>query len=282
MRKIGIEIFYWIERWADDQIAFFPKAKDCGFDSVEISFVSGPETIDVPRMRAELERLNLDIFCSTGLSLQTDITSPDASVRDAGIQYLRHCLETAQQLGSPILGGVTYAPWLQFPETTDLRPYRDRSAAALKEVAKIAGDLGITLTLEVLNRFETFMFNTAAEGLTFLAQIDHPATKLQLDTYHMNMEEDDLAAAIHQSGTQIGHFHCAASNRKLPGRGHIDWLAIKAALDAVGYQGALVIETFPNPNVETGRAVNTWRPLVGEDKDTDVKAALAFLREHVA
>lgn len=282
MRKIGIEIFYWIERWADDQIAYFPRAADCGFDSVEISFVSGPETIDIPRMRAELDRLGLGVFCSTGLSLQTDITSPDDRVRAAGIQYLRRCLETAQQLGSPILGGVTYAPWLQFPQTDDLRPYRDRSAAALKEIARIAGDLGITLTLEILNRFETFMFNTVIEGLSFLHQIDQPAVKLQLDTYHMNMEEDNLSAAIRQAGSQLGHFHCAASNRKLPGRGHINWNAIKTALDAVNYQGAMVIETFPNPNVETGRTVNTWRPLVGEDMDADVKEALAFLRETVA
>ncbi|NDJ60711.1 MAG: sugar phosphate isomerase/epimerase [Chloroflexi bacterium] len=282
MRKIGIEIFYWIERWSDDQIRYFQKASDCGFDSVEISFVSGPENIDVPRLRAELERLSLGVFCSTGLSAPTDITSADKSVRDAGVAYLRRCLETAQQIGSPILGGVTYAPWLQFPSTDDLRPYRDRSAGALREVAQIAGDLGVTLTLEVLNRFETFMFNTAAEGLEFLRQIDHPAVKLQLDTYHMNMEEDDLAAAIRLAGSNLGHFHCAASNRKLPGQGHIDWAAIKAALDEIGYQDTLVIETFPNPDAETGRTINTWRSLVAGDPDDAAKQALAFLKAHVA
>jgi D-psicose/D-tagatose/L-ribulose 3-epimerase len=281
MRKIGIEIFYWIDRWDVDQIGYFPKAQACGFDSVEISFVSGPETIDVPRMRGELERLGLDVFCATGLSPATDITSPDKSVREAGIAYLRLCLETARQIGSPILGGVTYAPWLFFPQTDDLRPYRERSAAALREVAAVAADLGITLVLEVLNRFETFMFNTVAEAQAFLQQIDHPAVKLQLDTYHMNMEEDNLADAIRQAGALLGHFHCAASNRKLPGQGHIDWPSIKAALDEVGYQGGMVIETFPNPAVETGRAVNTWRPLV-HDYDREVVAALDFLRQTVA
>jgi D-psicose/D-tagatose/L-ribulose 3-epimerase len=281
MRKIGIEIFYWIARWADDQISYFQKARDCGFDSVEISFVSGPETIDVPRLKAELSRLNLDVFCSTGLSPQTDITSEDPAIRRAGVAYLRECLETAKRIGSPILGGVTYAPWLFFPPATDLRPYRDRSAAALREVAHIAEDLGLVLTLEVLNRFETFMFNTAVEGLAFLEQIDSPAVKLQLDTYHMNMEEDHLASAIHLAGRSLGHFHCAASNRKLPGKGHIAWAEIKDALDAIGYQGHLVIETFPNPAVETGRTVNTWRPLVS-DPDNEVKASLKFLRETVA
>jgi D-psicose/D-tagatose/L-ribulose 3-epimerase len=270
MHKIGIEIFYWISSWADDQIAYFPKAQQCGFDSVEISFVSGPETIDVPRMRGELERLGLDVFCSTGLSLATDITSPDKAIRDAGIAYLRLCLETAKKIGSPILGGVTYAPWLHIPQTEDLRPYRERSAIALREVAGIAGDLGINIMVEILNRFETFMFNTVSEGLEFLQQIDHPAAKLQLDTYHMNMEEDNLADAIREAGNSIGHFHCAASNRKLPGQGHIDWAAIMSALDDINYQQGIVIETFPNPTVETGRTVNTWRPLV-QNYDEEAK-----------
>jgi D-psicose/D-tagatose/L-ribulose 3-epimerase len=97
----------------------------------------------------------------------------------------------------------------------------------------------------------------------------------------MNMEEDNLAAAIREAGKHIGHFHCAANNRKLPGRGHIDWQAIKAALDEIGYQGSLVVEAFPNPNVETGRTVNTWRPLV-QDYDSEARQAVEFLRQHVA
>ncbi len=279
MREIGIEIFYWIDRWEEDQVSYFTRAKMCDFDGVEISFVSGPETIDIPRMLGELTRLDLDVYCSTGLSPATDITSHDKSIRNAGISYLRLCLETAQKLGSPILGGVTYAPWLHFPPPDeDLRFYRDRSAAALREVAAIAGDLGIILTLEILNRFETFMFNTVDEALPFLQQIDHPAAKLQLDTYHMNMEEDHLGDAIRQAGDTIGHFHCAASNRKLPGQGHIDWKSIMTALDEVNYRGGMVIETFPNPAVETGRTVNTWRPLV-TNYDEEAKQALTFLRQ---
>jgi D-psicose/D-tagatose/L-ribulose 3-epimerase len=280
MRKVGIEIFYWIDRWSDDQAAYFERAKHCGFEGVEISLVAGPE-MDFRTMRAELNRLDLAVFCSTGLSPQTDITSPDASVRRAGIEYLKRCLGAAQRVGSPILGGVTYAPWLYFPDGVDLQPHRDRSAQALREVAVTANDLGITLCMEILNRFETFMFNTVADGLDFLRQIGNPAIKLQLDTFHMNLEEDSLAGAIRQAGETIGHFHCAANHRKLPGQGHIDWPAIKTALDEVNYQGWLVIETFPNPSVETGRTVNTWRPLV-HDPDAEARQSVEFIRHHVA
>lgn len=279
MRKIGIEIFYWIDNWADNQVAYFERAKSCGYSGVEISLVAGPD-MDFSAMRNELERLDLAVFASTGLSLETDITSPDPAVRAAGVDYLQRCLEAAQRVGSPVLGGVTYAPWLYFPDAVDLRPFRDRGANALHKVAQTANDLGVTLCMEILNRFETFMFNTAAEGKLFLEQVDHPAVKLQLDTYHMNMEEDNIAAAIRLAGNQLGHFHCAASNRKLPGQGHIEWAAIKTALDAIAYDGWMIVETFPNPAVETGRTVNTWRSLV-TDFDNEARQAAAFLQDNV-
>jgi D-psicose/D-tagatose/L-ribulose 3-epimerase len=280
MRDICIEIFYWIDNWSDDQVAYFARAKACGFAGVEVSLIDGPET-NVAAMRAEAERLGLSVFCSMGLPLEMDITSPDSSVRRAGIEYLKRCVQAARTVGSPILGGVPYAPWLHFPAETDLRPYRDRGAAALREVAAAAQDQGVIITLELLNRFETFMFNTVEEGLEFLAQVDQPNVKLQLDTYHMNMEEDDLPLAIRLAGEELGHFHCAASNRKLPGQGHIDWPAVKLALDDVGYRGPLVVETFPNPYAETGRTVHTWRPLV-HNPDAEARQALAFLRQTVA
>lgn len=280
MRKIGIEIFYWLDNWSDDQTSCFARAKALGFDAVEISLISGPDT-PINAIRAELDRCDLDVFCSMGLPPDKDITSPDEKVRREGIDYLKRCVEAAARVGSPILGGLPYVPWLHFPKTENLSPFRERSAQAMRDVAIAADNMGITLCTEIINRFETYIFNTVEEGLSFLAMIGHPAVKLQLDTYHMNMEEDNLPAAIQQAGSHIGHFHCADSNRKLPGRGHIEWTAIKSALDEVGYQGALVLETFPNPAAETGRTVNTWRSLVG-DYDEEAKQALELLRQQVA
>jgi D-psicose/D-tagatose/L-ribulose 3-epimerase len=280
MRQIGIEIFYWLQNWSDNQAACFAKAREIGFDAVEISLVDGPNT-PIAAMRTELDRLNLGVYASMGLPRDKDITSPDETTRRAGIEYLKRCAEAAAQLGSPLLGGLPYVPWLHFPTDTDLRPYRDRSAAAIREVAETASNLGIYICIEIINRFETYIFNTAAEGLAYLEQVNHPAVKLQLDTYHMNMEEDSLYRAILQAGAHLGHFHCADSNRKPPGSGHIHWTPIKNALDTIGYQGAVIIECFPNPAAETGRTVNTWRPLV-TDYDAEIQQAMALLRQEVA
>ncbi len=277
MRTLGIEIFYWIENWSGDQVAYFSRARATGFDAVEISLVTGPD-IDIASYRAELERFDLQVYCSMGLPEDKDITSPDATLRKAGVEYLKRCLATAAQLGSPILGGLPYAPWLYFPDPAAMPGHRERAAEAIREVADVAADLGIFITLEIINRFETFMFNTVAEGLQFLQSVDHPAVRLQLDTYHLNMEESHLGDAIREAGDQLAHFHVAASNRKLPGQGHIPWAEIRQALDEIDYQGGIVIECFPNPNAETGRTVNTWRPLVS-DYDVEAMAAAQYMRQ---
>jgi D-psicose/D-tagatose/L-ribulose 3-epimerase len=279
-RPVGIEIFYWMDRWSDDQAAYFHRARQAGFDGVEISLVAGAEP-PVERIRGELEANGLGVVCSTGLSPALDVSSPDRAIRKAGIAHLLQSLETAAAVGSPVLGGVTYAPWFHFPAESDLQPYRERSAAALVEVARAAASLGVDLCVEVLNRFESFMFNTAEEALGFLALVDHPSVRVELDTFHMNIEEDDFGGAIRSVGDLLGHFQVAANNRRPPQYGHFDWSAIRAALDDIDYRGWVVFETFPNPSVETGRSTHAWRSLV-DDPDAEARAAAAFLREQLA
>lgn len=276
---MGIEIFYFMDRWSDDQAAHFHLARRCGYDGVEISLMSGSH-IDPARVRSRLDEHGLSIVCSTGLDESTDISHPDPAVRRSGVEYLKRCLETAGALGSPILGGVVYAPWFAFPDAGDLEPYRRRSAESLREVAVAADAVGVDLCVELLNRFETYMLNTVDQGNAFLDLIGHPSVKIELDTFHMNMEEADLAGAIRETGDRLGHFQCAANNRAMPGRGHIDWDAIATALDDVSYSGWVVVETFPDPSVETGRSTHAWRPLV-EDLIGEATEASAFVRTHL-
>ncbi len=278
-RPVGIEIFYWLDKWSDDQSSAFVKAAQAGYDGVEISLVAGLD-VGVAKMARTADSLGLDVLCSTGLSPTMDISSPDPRVRSAGVDHLKKCLDQAAGLGSPILGGVTYGPWMGFPGG-DLDSYRQRSAEMMREVAAYAAPLGIVICLEVLNRFETFMFNTVAGCLRYIDMVDHPSVQVELDTFHMNMEEDSLAEAVRMAAGRIGHVQVAANNRRAPQYGHIDWVAFREALGDVGYDGWVVFETFPNSKVETGQATYAWRDLT-EDPDQDASEAARFIRENIA
>lgn len=275
-RPIGIEVFYWLDNWSDDQTSVFARAAECGFDCVEISFVAGLQP-DIGRIASLAADHGLSVLASTGLAANLDITSPDAEVRRAGRDHLRRCIEWAADLGSPILGGVTYAQWMGFPDD-DLAARRSRSAEELATVAPFADEHDVDICLEVLNRFETYMFNTVADALGFIDVIGHDRVKVELDTFHMSMEEADLVDSVRRGGQRIGHVQVASNDRRAPQYSTIDWAAFAAALDDADYRGAVVFETFPNPNVETGRGTYAWRPLT-DDPDGDASKAAAMMRE---
>ncbi len=280
MRKIGIYVAHWSSHWDEDSLPLIVRAQAAGYDGAELG-ISDPQTVDCLAIRNEAGRLGMEVTTGIGLSPATDISSPDAAIRRAGLKRLRACLDATHEMGGSMMGGVTFAPWMFFPDSADLSPYRERSAACLHEAGQIAGDLGVTLGLEILNRFETPFFNTVAQGVQFLEMVDSPHVKLHLDTFHMNIEEDDLGAAIRLAGDSLGHFHCADSSRKMPGQGHINWNAIRNALDEIDYQDWLVIETFLKSGTEVGTTVRTWRDL-GGDPDEEARAGADFLRQHLA
>ena len=279
-RPIGIHLSYWQNKWADDLLPLIKLAQQAGFDGAEIPLLD-PAGLDFSALRKMLNAHGLQATCGTGLNPALDITSSDSALRRAGIAHLRACLEGASALGSPILGGVTYAPWAQFPSEEEMLSRRQYCIRSLQEVGRIAADLGVTVGLEILNRFEGYLLNTVEQGLALLAELDHSSFKLHLDTFHLHIEEDDTAVAIRAAGDQLGHFHCSENNRKFPGSGQINWPAIKQALDDIHYQDWLVIESFVQPGDEVGRDLFIWRRLF-EDLDNDAQAGAAFIRREVA
>jgi D-psicose/D-tagatose/L-ribulose 3-epimerase len=286
MRTFGIHLSFWQTSWRDDLNPLIYRAHQAGFDIAEFPLLF-PDELDFKRLRATLDELGMGASASTGLSPVTDITSPDAAIRSAGMAFLRQCMVGASRLGSSILAGLTYSPWGVFPED-DWSARRRQCIASLKEAAKMAGDHGITLCLEVVNRFEGYLLNTAAQGLTLLAEVNSEYVKLQLDTFHMNIEEDNLGAAIRLAGGALRHLHCVENNRKIPGNGHIPWGEVAAALQAINFKGYIGTEAFVNPAGEVGRGLFLWRPLAGsaqvvhpmtlDELDREAAQAAAFMK----
>ena len=105
-----------------------------------------------------------------------------------------------------------------------------------------------------------------------------PNLGLHLDTFHAHLEEKNLAAAIQLGGQHIFHVHACENDRGVPGTGQVHWDALAPALQAVDYQGAVVIESFTPAVKSIARAVCIWRE-IAPDQDTIAKEGLAFLRQ---
>jgi len=152
----------------------------------------------------------------------------------------------------------------------------------VREIGKVAQDCGVDYCLEVLNRFEGYLLNTAAEGVKFVKEVDVSAVKVMLDTFHMNIEEDSIGGAIRSTKGLLGHFHTGECNRRVPGRGRTPWHEIATALKDIRYTGTVCMEPFVRMGGKVGEDIKIWRELepgISEAKmDADAKAALDFER----
>ena len=150
----------------------------------------------------------------------------------------------------------------------------------LRHLADYAGERGITLAVEPLNRFETDFLNTCEQALELVDAVGSPAVKVHLDTFHMNIEQKDQGAAIRKAGKLLGHFHACGSDRGTPGNDHIDWKPIAAALKAVGYKGDVVIESFTTDVKVIAKAAAIWRRMEPTRNEIAVKG-LKFLKKNL-
>ena len=176
---------------------------------------------------------------------------------------------------------------LEAIEFIDLTPPEGVTQAEYaKELRAEADRLGITIALEVLNRFETLLLTDASEGVQFCRDVNRKSVKVLLDTFHMNIEEDDLPAAIRATGEWLAHLHVGEGNRKLPGMGHLDWTAIGSALKDIGFDGMVVMEPFMKAGGSVGSDIKVWRDLSGnadeEGMDRMIAESVAFLRKAFA
>jgi D-psicose/D-tagatose/L-ribulose 3-epimerase len=171
---------------------------------------------------------------------------------------------------------LTYAGWGVFPADGKMERRR-QCIESLKIVDRMASDHGITVCLEVVNRFEGYLINTVDQGLEILTELSCSNIKLHLDTFHMNIEEDEIGEALQRAGSQLGHFHVVENNRKIPGAGHIPWQAVRKSIQAIKYQGYIIAETFVSPVGEVGSGLFIWRPLAA-NLDEAAKSAAIFLK----
>ncbi len=225
-----------------------------GYDGVELLG-------DLARYRPKAVRRTLGEHGLAVLALTPldyDLAHPDTSVRAQAVDYYQRLLDFAVTVGCPIVschGAVGRVRAI----ATQAEEY-DLLVHSLKLLARHAQNLGLTIALECLNRYESHLLNTAAQALQCLADVGSPAVGVLLDAYHMNIEEADPAAAIRAAGQHLALFHVADSNRQAVGRGHTDFAGLLRALREIGYDGSIIVEcTAAGPDPFTPVKGPGWR-----------------------
>jgi D-psicose/D-tagatose/L-ribulose 3-epimerase len=280
---IGVISMVYARPFGRAHFSCFERAAAAGMQFLEL-LVPEPGELDAEETKAAAAASGLDLVFAARVNLQRDLASPDPACRAAGVSYLESCIATAVAFGAKIVGGPLYGAPLVFagrppaPIEEDARRWRvDQVVSALRALAARAADHGVMLALEPLNRFETDFANTTDHALAIVDAVGSPALGAMLDTFHMNMEDRDIAAAIRKAGARMVHFQANENHRGFLGDGHIDWPAVARALVAVGYRGPITLEPFRRDDVPVGTCVAQWRP-PHRDEDAELAASAAFLR----
>jgi D-psicose/D-tagatose/L-ribulose 3-epimerase len=279
--KFGASTFIWVSPFSNQTLNLIDKVKNIGFDYLEIC-IEDPETIDVPTIRNYLNEKGVQALVCGAFGPNRDISSEDATIRIQGVEYIKTCIDIAAELGSPLVSGPMYSATGKTRLLTPEEKKQQWSWAAenMKIVADYAAEKNIKLAVEPLNRFETDFMNTVQQGLDFFELVDRDNVGFLLDTFHMNLEEKDIAEAIKLAGSKIFNFHSCENDRGTPGTGHIPWNEVFHALKEISYDGPVVIESFTTEIKEIARAVSQWRPLA-PSQDSLGEEGLQFLKKVV-
>jgi len=280
--RFGINTFLFTSPFTNDSTKLFPQFKKWGFESVEIP-IEDPSHIDPAHVKRELDKVGL--VCGSVCACM----GPDRDLRgtpenqETGKTYIKAIIDQAKALGGANVIGPVYSA-VGRADAVEPKEYQQQWKTVvkhLKDIAKHAQKQGITIALEPLNRFETDFINTADQALKMINDVGSPNLKVHLDTFHMNIEEKNQAAAIKKVGKLLAHVHACGSDRGTPGNDHIAWPEIVKALKAIKYDGDVVIESFTTDVKVIARAAAIWRQIEPSRDDIAAKG-VKFLKKAFA
>lgn len=256
MLHFGASMLSWIPQWTTAGGSYaIQKAASHGFDLLEISLPSSLD-IDIPRLKREAAKAGIGIRFTLILPKEAH---PTLYPKKA-LNHLEKALDLVQAAGGTFLGGVLYSSIGIFTGQPCTEAERKTVIAVIRQAADYAADKGITLALEPINRYETYILNTAANVLALIKEINAPNLELMLDTFHMNIEETSFSAPVITAGKKLNYIHITGSDRGMPGEDNVDWNELFKALAATGFKGDLVLENFSSELEGLRGATSLWQP----------------------
>jgi D-psicose/D-tagatose/L-ribulose 3-epimerase len=275
----GASTWLWTSPFRSTDVELLKTIASLGFQSVELP-IEDPALVDAKALKPLLADLGLKTHVCGAFGPGRDLTHADPAVRANSRAYIAACLDIAAELDAGFFAGPMYSEVgkaRQLPEDERQREW-DLAVSELRKVSQDAGERGLAIALEPINRFETDLVNTTADSLRMIREIDHPAAKVMIDTFHMTIEEADIGAAIRAAGKDLIHVQVSENHRGVTGTGLTPWTSFRDALREIGYNRAIVIESFTPDNRDLAGAVCIWKRFT-PTQDEFASRGLAFLKQ---
>lgn len=279
---LGVHALVWVgdtsPRSVERAVA---QTKAAGYDLLEIS-LHDSLNLDVDAARRQLDDAGLTVACSRGLAFDADVSSDDVATVERGEVLLHESLRITSELGGTHFTGALYSALGKYDRPLS-EAGRRNVVSVLRRLAKEAQGKDMTLGLEICNRYETNVINTAGDALRLADDIGEDNVLIHLDTYHMNIEEDDLVRPVREVGDRLGYVHIGENHRGYLGSGHLDFTAFFHALADIDYTGPITFESFSSAVVAQGLSndLAIWRNLWTDGYDL-ARHARVFMTNQLA
>jgi D-psicose/D-tagatose/L-ribulose 3-epimerase len=277
--KFGMNLLLWTGELSDQMLPVLESLKKIGYDGVELPLFN--PGLDYAAWGRRLDDLALQRTAVTVRGEADNPISPDAAVRARGVENTKRALDCCKAAGATALVGPYHSALGFF---TGKGPTKDEwkwGVDSMRQVAEHAGEVGVTLGLECLNRFECYLLNTHADSARFAREVNHPNCRVMYDTFHSHIEEKNTPQALRDCAPLLCHVHISENDRSTPGQGNVRWKENFDALKEIGYDGWLMIEAFGLALPELAAATKIWRRMFASEEQL-ARDGLAFMKAEVA
>ena len=276
--KFGMNLLLWTGELDDTVIPVLESLKEMGYDGVEIPIFN--LELDYASWGKRLDDLGLERTAVTVRGEEDNPISSDSSARSSGVEASKRTLDCCAAAGATHLIGPYHSALGLFSGQGPTEDEWKWGVESMRQVAEHAATTSVTLGVECLNRFETYLLNTHADAARFAREVDHPNCRVMYDTFHANIEEKSVSEAIRSCADVLCHVHISENDRSTPGQGNVRWAENFDTLKEVGYDGWFMIEAFGLALPELVAATKIWRRMY-ESEEQLAREGLAFMKvEH--
>lgn len=270
--KRGMNLLLWGTEMGNELFPVLDMIKEVGYDGVEVPILN-LDPKNWYEWRTKLDDLGLDRVAETINGPAENAISSDKKVRETALEFNKRVIDCALVINANLLIGPFHSGLGAFtgqPATADEMAW---AREHLWELSEYADQMGITLGLEYLNRFESYLISSTTELVELVNAVDHPSCKMMFDTFHANIEEKDMAKAIMQMGDKLVHVQLSENDRGTLGHGHVDFENVIDGLKAMDYEGMISVEAFSTKLT----AANIWRQMF-ESEEQLTRDSFEFLK----